>query len=269
MLDLDYFNILSKTNKAIIIMAFMGFDVTRDGEILHYKNPSCSVSIKNGYKTYGFRFPSRIFGRMSANVSIHRFQAFKKYGGLIFDSDLQVRHLNNISLDNSWSNIGIGTAKENCQDKTNHSRMRSNKAAVKGKRDKNIERQEKVWSPIYEDRAAGLSYREISQKHGVSKSTLSYHFKEDNDVARGEVRRNNIAAKELAQREKSRYEAQRKDMALRLWQEFCLGDYTSLRDFSRRSSYEKSHVNLSKLWNKYIPDYVKSSRGVALKKSIS
>lgn len=44
--------------------------------------------------------------------------------------------------------------------------------------------------------------------------------------------------------------------ALDLYAEYLSGSYSSIRDFCKTSAYDKSHVALTLMWKKYVPDYV-------------
>lgn len=52
-------------------------------------------------------------GHSSYPLKVHRLQAFQKYGELLFEKGVQVRHLNNIQCDNSIDNIEIGSQSQN------------------------------------------------------------------------------------------------------------------------------------------------------------
>lgn len=60
--------------------------------------------------------------RKSVQLSVHRMIAYKKYGYALFGKGLQVRHLDDNSLNNSIDNIAIGTAKDNYRDRTEESK---------------------------------------------------------------------------------------------------------------------------------------------------
>lgn len=50
------------------------------------------------------------------NLRVHRLQAFRKYNYDMFKGGIIVRHLNDIGNDNRFSNIAIGTTKDNLTD---------------------------------------------------------------------------------------------------------------------------------------------------------
>lgn len=55
-------------------------------------------------------------------------------------------------------------------------------------------------------------------------------------------------------KEKIRQEKCRQNAEL-LYNAYINGNYTSIREFCRAGKYEFSHVSLTKLWKKYIPEY--------------
>ena len=60
-------------------------------------------------------------------------------------------------------------------------------------------------------------------------------------------------------------ERNRKRQAESLYSIFKSGNYKSIRDFANSEHYDKSHVSLTKLWKKYIPDYSDVKQGRPLK----
>ena len=87
-----------------------GYYVTKDGQCISKTGYKLKPYINSkGYIEFKF---SDGFG-YTCNLRVHKLQAYQKYGVVAFQKGIQVRHLNGNSLDNSWENIGIGTAKEN------------------------------------------------------------------------------------------------------------------------------------------------------------
>ena len=88
-----------------------GYRVTESGMCINPKGEFIgSVSLK-GYYTTMIRI-----NKKKVNFSIHRLQAFQKYGYKLFMKGVEVRHLNGNSLDNSWENVAIGTHSDNIMD---------------------------------------------------------------------------------------------------------------------------------------------------------
>lgn len=97
-----------KTREQIAIMSgfnvSLGGIVTRHGKV--YKG-----HVHNDYKEVTF-----IYNNKTYHCPVHRIQAYIKYGVLLYEKGIMVRHLNNNKLDNSWINIAIGTAYDNYHD---------------------------------------------------------------------------------------------------------------------------------------------------------
>lgn len=189
MLDLNLYNKLSKSNKAIVIMSLMGYDITKNGELITYKGAEANYHLWRGYKSYSFRFPARVFGRLGAQVLLHRFQAYKKYGCDLFERGVVVRHKNNSKLDNSWKNILIGTSVDNYHDNPRELNERVNRklisSAAEQRRSKNLDLMTKVYFDREEN---GFSYKDLSDKYGLSKSALSFHFGKNKSVSEDYVK---------------------------------------------------------------------------------
>ena len=108
-------------------------------------------------------------------VYVHRLQAYQKYGNDIYKHDIEVRHLNGNSLDNSKNNIAIGTASDNAIDKSPDTRRRVSMIASRATSDKIKRISDEVVLEIREDRANGMSYIDLMTKYNISsKGTLSY-----------------------------------------------------------------------------------------------
>ena len=76
---------------------------------------------------------------------------------------------------------------------------------------------------------------------------------------KGRIQNQNSSSSQHTQQEKrNELEHQkelRKKYAQQLFDEYKTGNYASVRDFVRKSNYDKSHVNLTKFWKKHIPEY--------------
>lgn len=115
---------MSEYELAIIEAHKRGYRITDDGVIL---NPQGIILRGTFYNDY-WHFTIKISGR-SKRVRFHRLQAFQKYGEQIFDPELQVRHLDGNSQNNTYDNIGIGTQSDNMMDMTFEARSAKGKLA--------------------------------------------------------------------------------------------------------------------------------------------
>jgi hypothetical protein len=103
---------LSDKNKALLEAFNKGYRVSECGEYL--TTPFSKLTKKNfthGYPVFGYRIDGK-----KLNVTWHRLQAYQKYGDMLFEKGILVRHTNHIITDCSWDHILIGTAKDNMED---------------------------------------------------------------------------------------------------------------------------------------------------------
>jgi len=92
---------------------------------------------------------------------IHRFLMYVRYGNKIFNYDT-IRHLDGNKLNNSDSNLKLGSQKENMLDKP------------KDKRKKWTSHPTYNHVAIIKARDGGMTYKEIMEKYNIkSKSTVS------------------------------------------------------------------------------------------------
>lgn len=80
-----------------------------------YGYPALHLSLPNGHRTM---------------LRVHRLQAYQKFGDAIFQPGVDVRHLNGNKLDNSASNIAIGTRSQNRMDMPRGARIASARNAA-------------------------------------------------------------------------------------------------------------------------------------------
>ena len=89
-----------------------GYRISEDGSIIGASGKIILGSIgSKGYLKINFRH----YGKLTS-CSAHRLQAFQKYGDKIYCDGVEVRHLNGDKIDNSHSNILIGSHSENMMD---------------------------------------------------------------------------------------------------------------------------------------------------------
>jgi hypothetical protein len=92
----------------------LGFRVSACGSIVcapdgRYLTQSAN---SHGYKYVRASLP---IGRK--HISVHRLQAFQKFGAQLYSEGLEARHLDNQKSNNAASNIGIGTKSDNMMDR--------------------------------------------------------------------------------------------------------------------------------------------------------
>ena len=118
---------------------------------------------KNKYKYFSFRINGEII-----KVYFHRFQAYNKFGDALYEDNIMVRHLDGNYLNNSESNIDLGTNSDNMMDIPKEVRVKRSSNASKKYPDELVQ-------AIRLDKESGMSYKELMVKYGISsKGTLSY-----------------------------------------------------------------------------------------------
>jgi len=140
-----------------------GYRVNSKGEVFS-KRGKVNAWITGGYYVFNIKY---LGSRM--NIKVHRLLGYQKYGQLLENKELEIRHLNGISTDNSYDNIGIGTHSQNMMDKPKRVRQQMAKNANKKYSDELI-------AEVRRQRVLGLTYRDLSIKFGMCKATLSYYL---------------------------------------------------------------------------------------------
>lgn len=156
----------------MLIAVEKGYFLDKEGNIFSPKGlikGKITHSRNRVYKVISIKLPKELGGKV-AQVKAHRLQAYQKFGDEIFKSEVEVRHLNGNSLDNSWDNLALGTASENALDKPREVRIQSAVNAASKLRKLTKEQLEK----LRVDRSSGLSYQELASRYDIAKSTVSY-----------------------------------------------------------------------------------------------
>ena len=165
--------IKGKGNRGILISSQRGYKIDKDGSIINPKGNKINGYLgRNGYPAFTIRVGERSEGD-SIRVMSHRLQAYQKFGNTMFESGVQVRHLNGDPSDNSWDNIEIGTASQNMMDRPREVRVRLSRNAVSKRKDL---LSKELIDNIKADHKAGMGYKSLSKKYNKPLSTLSYHL---------------------------------------------------------------------------------------------
>lgn len=96
----------------VLIAHSKGYKVTKEGKVIGIKGDELKL---NNYKGY-YRFNFRNLTNTVSYVSVHRLQAYQKFGDKMFEEGILVRHLDGNPANNSWDNIEIGTNSDNMMD---------------------------------------------------------------------------------------------------------------------------------------------------------
>lgn len=153
---------LSKCNRALLEAIEKGYYAK--GEKVFSKNKELTLSVnKDGYKHFAIRF-----GKERYKIAVHRLVAYQKFGEVIFEKGIQVRHLDGDPGNNDYNNISVGTPVDNAADKKPGVELRAALIAssfVKVHDHENIQK----------DRQSGMNYKQLMEKYEItSKGTLSY-----------------------------------------------------------------------------------------------
>lgn len=159
---------MSKIKQVIMRAYETGYRATENGDIISPRGKLRKLRVVstygNGYKSFTVAFQGKSFP-----INVHRFCAYQKYGAVIFNDGIVVRHLNNDSSDNSFKNIGIGTTHDNMMDNPKEQRVsRAVHASHFNAR--------KDWDEVDKARESGMSYKQIREIYGVPLSSCSYRY---------------------------------------------------------------------------------------------
>ena len=142
-----------------------GYSVDLQGEPHGPKGPLAFRKVGTGYRAISVKTPQ---GRVR-NLEVHRLAAYQKFGEALFDAQV-VRHLDGNYLNNCADNLALGTYQENSMDRPSADRKRSARIAASALR----KYDDHIVRSIREDRARGSTYKYLTAKYNIPKSTLSY-----------------------------------------------------------------------------------------------
>lgn len=138
-----------------------GYRIDKMGNVF---SPSMKLNLMKNAGVYLF-FTIKINGKCH-KVMAHRFQAFFKYGDVMFEKGIVVRRLNGDSMDNSEGNIAIGTQSDNMMDIPRHLRIAHAQKAGDAVRIYDHE-------AVYQYYLQTKSYKKAKEKFGIrSKATV-------------------------------------------------------------------------------------------------
>ena len=138
-----------------------------DGQIYNPKNKILKGSLdKQGYRKTGIKMHEKYY-----EFYYHALCAYQKFGEIIFQKGMVVRHLDNDKLNNKESNIDIGTVKDNCRDmgKERLSQM-SKRGHDTKKRLKDPILLQEIFQTIETNT---LSNQKIANKFGIDRKTVA------------------------------------------------------------------------------------------------
>lgn len=149
-----------------------GYRVTREGVVVGVKGCPLKLMV-DGRGYYVFTYDKN-----ASKISVHRFQAFQKFGEQLYGEGIIVRHLDGNPLNNHWDNIGIGTHTDNMQDRPPEARLAH--AMLASSHLRKLTSEDVV--AMREARASGMSLKDLSARYHMSKGAIS-------DIVTGKQRR--------------------------------------------------------------------------------
>lgn len=138
-------------------------NLIRDGSLIENNNVS-----NRGYKKFTFR----INGKQSTCFH-HMICAYQKYGCIALSEDICIRHKNGNKLDNRPDNVLIGSYSDNMNDIPKElfdrhiPRLKRQAKKLRSLSDSQAKQ-------LLIDRENGMKYKELMEKYGIAKSTISY-----------------------------------------------------------------------------------------------
>lgn len=139
-----------------------GYRVTELGSLI---NPKGKVI---GSWDGGYFGTSIVLNKIKIRLRSHRLQAFQKYGTMIYEKGILVRHADGNPTDNTWGNIIIGTPKDNMMDIPEQIRIKKALHASSFVRKYNKEKVRKYYEEC-------KSYKSTMSEFSISsKGTLHY-----------------------------------------------------------------------------------------------
>lgn len=161
---------MGKLNKALVEAYRKGWRVTDDGVLLHPNGKKAKTYIDRWDRERSSTAISLPGVKGYQNVMVHRLAAYQWFGPIIFETGIQVRHLNNDSRDNARCNIAIGSQSENMMDIDPEERKKKAIHAASFLRSLSSSQAQS----LINDRAAGMKYKDLMGKYSVAKGTVSY-----------------------------------------------------------------------------------------------
>lgn len=158
----------SKQGKAAKYAYAIGMRVTETGEVIGVRNKILHT-YRSSHGKYAYRMVSvNMAGVGRTAFKVCYLQAYQKFGNKIYKANLHVRHLNGNSLDDSITNIDIGTPSENMLDKPRTLRIKAARiAAAKLRRFSMAE-----ILRMRKQHACGSRLIDLSRKYNISKGHM-------------------------------------------------------------------------------------------------
>jgi len=150
-----------------------GYRVLADGTLVSAQGKVLSSKYrgKEGYQAFALPWGKRPgVKRRFIVVLAHTLAAYQKYGESAMHTGVQVRHLNGDPRDNRLENLAIGSQSDNKMDIPEEIRKRIAKVAASHLRSLT----EKQAQDLINNRACGMTYKDLMEKYCIAKGTVSY-----------------------------------------------------------------------------------------------
>ena len=145
-------------NLIIDLIDNKNYIITDEGKLFNNKG----VEIKGSLNQDGYlKFSQRGSNGKTYPILIHRLQGYKKFGMLLFEKGIMIRHLDGNRLNNNINNLALGTSRDNQLDVP---------LEIRRSKDRNKYDSELILS----DYKKGMTYREIAVKHNVKHRRYVY-----------------------------------------------------------------------------------------------
>ncbi len=162
---------MSDQEAAVRLAVAKGYTISKNGIIYNSKGYTLEGCLNTtGYRYITIRMDSYFGFRKCGKAMVHRIIGYLKFGDRVFDPKLQIRHLDGNKLNNSYSNISIGSPSDNRFDIPASERLRLGKLAAKARR-KFTDAEIVAIRTRHND---GISYKYLMEEYNSAKSTLSY-----------------------------------------------------------------------------------------------
>lgn len=159
---------LSRNDQYLVAAYEKGYRVADNGSVI---SPSGrSLRLVKAKSNGRFHFSINHRGKIRGGLSVHRLAAYQKFGDKIFQEGLEVRHLDSNETNNRLENIAIGTHSDNLMDMPEAQRLHKAFRAAKKRR----KLSGKEARQLRKDRENGATYKELMERYGIAKGTVSY-----------------------------------------------------------------------------------------------
>ena len=167
---------MSKTADAIRVAFRKGYRVSDSGEVTNAVGRVRKCQLRGGNtltENTGYRVFNVCGGdRVPRPVPVHRLLAYQMFGEDALVPGKHTRHLDGNSLNNTPSNIAMGSSSDNAMDRPKEDRVaHARKAGLVASR-----YPEGFWEKIRQEYESGLGYKKLRANYGIPLGTLSYQL---------------------------------------------------------------------------------------------